>query len=58
MPKVIRLFLEKLASQNLQPKKNNCEHLRQKCKKKVVFKTFFRFSILDIFKNVQNPFPF
>jgi hypothetical protein len=57
-PKYLNEKSEKLASQNLQPKKNNCDHLRQKCKKRVIFKTFFGFSILDIFKNVQNPFPF
>jgi hypothetical protein len=49
---------QKLASQFLQHRKNNCDHYGVKVKKWVIFKTFFGFPFLDIFKNVRISFPF
>ena len=58
MPKDIRLFVKKISSQNFKTRKNNCYHYGTKVKKHLFFKTFFGFSFLDIFKNVQISFPF
>jgi len=57
-----RLFFSEKNKKNIitkfSHKKNNCDGYGQKVKKHVFFKTFFGFSILDIFKNVQFSFSF
>jgi len=47
-----------LSSRFLTTKKSNCDHYRDNSEKLAIFEKCFGFPILDIFKNVQNPFPF
>jgi hypothetical protein len=49
---------EKIIITNFSHKKNNCDDYGQKVKNDPFFKTFFGFSFLDIFKNVQFLIPF
>jgi len=47
-----------LSSQFLTTQKSNCDHYRDNSEKLAIFEKCFGFPNLDIFKNVQNPFPF